>query len=292
MTFSPLISGTVPHHGKYSTRRAKIIRVIQHHWASNNGGGLNALVNPKTKKSVNYLILNDGKILGQVPEEFRAWTSGSAAADNPSITIECQNSTLGPEWRVSDAALSSIVRLLADVATRHKFGVIHSGNYVGHRDFAATACPGPYLWARMSTIRTNANNLINTGVEPVDKPILPPRVPPVPRVRPNCTELQRAVRTTPDNLWGPTTDKHLNALRSASRWGGHLYPFGISFAQLVVGTLRDGIWGPKSTAAHDATTKNVQASLRRMGFDPGPLDGVWGSRSESAYKSARRATHI
>jgi len=158
MTFSSLISGTIPNHGKYNARPGKVTRVIQHHWAG-TAGGIERLSNPTQRASATYLVLSDGKILGQVPEEFRPWTSGGTAADNPSITIECQNSTGAPDYRVSDAAFNAIVRLLADIAKRHGFGPLTTTTYRGHREFAATACPGPYLWPRLQSIRDAANAL-------------------------------------------------------------------------------------------------------------------------------------
>lgn len=176
MTFSTLISGTVPHHNKYNARPGRVTRVIQHHWADTTMGGETSLASPGRKASVNYLVHNDGTILGQVPEEFRPWTSGGPAADNSSITIEVQNETGAPEWKVSDAAISSIVRLLADIATRHGFASLNAQTYRGHREFAATACPGPYLFPRLQQIRDAANALRDGGVVVVDNPLPPPVV--------------------------------------------------------------------------------------------------------------------
>lgn len=169
MTFSALISGTVPHHNKFNTRPGKVTRVIQHHWASNNSSGESALTSPSTKKSVTYLVRNDGIILGQVPEEYRPWTSGSSLADNPAITIEVQNETNGPEWKVSDAAIASIIRLLADIAKRHSFGTVTVNNYKGHRDFSATACPGPYLYPRLQSIRDAVNRGVTNNAPSITK---------------------------------------------------------------------------------------------------------------------------
>lgn len=287
MTFSALISGTVPHHGKYDKRPGSVIRVIQHHWAGTNLSGEAALASKTSKKSANYLIYNDGAIKGQVPEEFRPWTSGGMAADGRSITIEVQNESGAPDWRVSDAALWSIVRLLADIATRYGFGQVNTTNYRGHREFASTACPGPFLWARMNYIREHANDQMKNGT------VTPPRPPaPKPSKKPNCRALQRAIHTDDDNSWGPDTDKHGDALREASAWGGQDFPYGVKFAQHVVGTREDGDWGPKSVRAHDATVKAVQDALRAMGFDPGPSDGKWGPRTEGAYQAARRACRV
>ena len=121
-TFSSLISGTVSASNKYSSRNnTKITRIIQHHWAGTTGGDTR-LLNPSQQVSVNYIVYSDGRIVGQVPEEYRAWTSGSFAADAPSITIECQNSTGAPEWKVSDEAIASIIKLCIDIAKRYNFG--------------------------------------------------------------------------------------------------------------------------------------------------------------------------
>lgn len=110
--------------------------------------------------------------------------------------------------------------------------------------------------------------------------------------RPNCTELQRAIRTAPDGFWGANTDKHMDALREASAWGGFDYPWGKAFTQQVVGVVPDGVWGAKSTAGHNATTAAVQTALRNMGFDPGAIDSTWGDKTERAYQAARNACHI
>lgn len=111
-------------------------------------------------------------------------------------------------------------------------------------------------------------------------------------VRPNCTALQRALRTPADNAWGAATDKHADALREASAWGGFDYPWGKAFTQGVVGAKQDGVWGPASERAHNATTAAVQQALKNMGFDPGRIDSTWGDNSERAYQAARNACHI
>jgi len=110
--------------------------------------------------------------------------------------------------------------------------------------------------------------------------------------RPNVTQLQAAVRAAQDNSWGPDTDKRLNALREASAWGGHDFPYSVKFAQNVVGTPADGDWGRKSIAAHDATVIAVQNALSAMGFNPGDVDGQWGPNTEAAYQAARNACYV
>lgn len=115
---------------------------------------------------------------------------------------------------------------------------------------------------------------------------------PKPAGRPNCTQLQRAVRATPDNSWGPDTDKRLDALRASSAWGGQKFPSGVKFLQGVVGTPQDGRWGPKSVRAHDDCVGGVQEALKAMGYDAGPTDKKWGPTTEAAYQAARRACRV
>jgi hypothetical protein len=170
MTFSPLISGTVPNNGKYSSRQGRsVAKVVQHHWAG-TGGGIERMSGPD-QASTTYLILTDGRILGHVPEEFRPWTSGSFEADSDAITIEVQNTggqvngndSDPSSWPISAAAHNSIIELLADVAQRYGWGGISDSNYRGHREFSSTACPGGYLWNRMADTRAAAQALFSGG---------------------------------------------------------------------------------------------------------------------------------
>lgn len=184
MTFSPLMNRTVPHHNKYSLRQGNpVVRVFQHHHASVNLAGVNRLTDPNQQASANYIILSTGEILGQVPEEFRAWTTSGFENDKNAITFEVQNISAAVNgndndpnaWKVSDAAYNSIVRLLADIAKRYAWGAVSSGNYRGHREVAQTACPGGYLWGRMDRTRAAANALVHNGVvSPPVAPVTPP----------------------------------------------------------------------------------------------------------------------
>lgn len=189
MVFSPLISGTVPHHGKYSSRQGSAItRINQHHWAGMAGGDVR-LMSPTEKASATYIIRTNGTLWGQVPEEYRPWTTSTAAADNPAITIEVQNingrvngSDDDPNsWQISDAALNMIIQLLADCSLRYGWGPIDKSRYRGHREFHSTACPGGYLWSRMASTRASANLLLGgqllipAGAAAVaEKPVLTP----------------------------------------------------------------------------------------------------------------------
>lgn len=114
----------------------------------------------------------------------------------------------------------------------------------------------------------------------LDKAVAPIRTP-------NIRDLQRALRTLPDNQWGSVTDRHFVALRSASQYHGNKFPYGVRFAQRVVGTIEDGNWGRKSWAAHTSTVKAVQNELKELGFYKGAVDGTWAAMTDAAYKAAR-----
>lgn len=130
---------------------------------------------------------------------------------------------------------------------------------------------GPLTWAK-----------ITAGVRPTTAASSPA----APAYR-DITGVQRAVHCTPDNIWGPITDRNVDAVRKASVWGGQQFPYGVRYAQSAVGAVADGVWGPASRAAHDATVAAVQ---RAVGATP---DGVWGpdtqARVQAAYAAARRA---
>ena len=99
--------------------------------------------------------------------------------------------------------------------------------------------------------------------------------------------IQRAVRAVPDQIWGPDTDQRIEAVRAASRFAGHTFPWGVAYTQSVIGAIPDGVWGPRSAAAHDACVRAVQESLRSRGLYAGDTDGIWGPVTEAGYQKAR-----
>lgn len=181
MVQSALTTGITPHHNKLGSRHGNpITRIFQHHWAG--VGGEDRLANPNEQASANYIIRTSGEIKIQVPEEYRAWTSGSFEADGNAITIEVENLSFQmhgnddhpDSWAISDEAYNAIVALTADIAARYGFGAVTPTNYMGHRQVGSTACPGGYIWARMGDIRAFANSALN-GTSPNEPaPATPP----------------------------------------------------------------------------------------------------------------------
>jgi hypothetical protein len=175
MTYSPLTDRRMPPTGTFEGRKKWSARPVGvringlnvHHWAGTNMSGLNRLVYSNDPASANYLILNDGTLIGSVPEEFRAWTTSAYANDDDKITVEIQNETGAPSWRVSDAAIATLVRLYADLAKRHKFSPTRA-NLKGHQEYGiATACPGPYLLPRLDDVARRAAALGTTNTPEV-----------------------------------------------------------------------------------------------------------------------------
>src|SRR5690606_6699698 len=69
-------------------------------------------------------------------------------------------------------------------------------------------------------------------VKGTPKPSTPkPSKPHVPTTRERVLDLQRAVHAEPDGIWGPDTDRRVEALSAASRHGGGKFPHGVKLAQ-------------------------------------------------------------
>ncbi|MFV0351438.1 MAG: N-acetylmuramoyl-L-alanine amidase [Oscillospiraceae bacterium] len=90
-------------------------------------------------------------------------TNGNWAANLRAVTIEIANSGLAPNWPVADDTLETVIKLVADIAKRNSLGTLVPGkNLTWHSVYAATACPGPYLLAKMQYIADEANKINNT----------------------------------------------------------------------------------------------------------------------------------
>lgn len=178
-TFSPLCKRTVPHFNKFTTPGQPKKYLIVHHWAGVVGGDAR-LLNPNEAVSANYILYSTGELVGQVPEDYRAWTSGSYDADAPGVTVETQNTggrhpgagDMDPRsWPVSNAALETLAQLAADLCRRYNWGKLDRTRVRGHREFDATACPGGYLWSKLDWIIQRGNEILNQKPTPKPEPI-------------------------------------------------------------------------------------------------------------------------
>lgn len=154
----------------YSTRSGNITKITIHHMAgcltAKDCGG--CFSTTSRKASSNYGIGTDGKIGLYVDEKNRAWTSSNSTNDNMAVTIEVANSKYGDEygWPVSDLTYRKMIELCVDICRRNKIPKLiwtgdSSGTLTCHYMFAATACPGPYLKARMGKIADEVNKYLD-----------------------------------------------------------------------------------------------------------------------------------
>ncbi len=157
--FSELITSTSGNANQYSRRQGGVDRIILHHCATTSlNSVLQMMATGSREVSANYVIGNGGEIVGVVPEEFRAWTSGSSSWDGRAITFEIVNETAAPDWRISDKAMEAVSRMLADISERYGFElnretvVTHQELYSRYDASYPTACPGPYLQPRIDQV--------------------------------------------------------------------------------------------------------------------------------------------
>lgn len=164
MSNSSLVSVNVPAYSRnYAKGRdgRKIEKITVHHMA----GVLTAkrcgelFQDPNKWASSHYGIGNDGAIGQYVDETNTSYCDGNWDSNCKSVTIEVSNSTKDG-WRVSDKALSSLIRLVADIGKRNNLGTLVKGkNVTWHSMYAATSCPGPYLLSKMDYIVAEANKI-------------------------------------------------------------------------------------------------------------------------------------
>lgn len=180
MSDSKLATYTLISPNCHHPRNHKIDTITIHHMAGNltveQCGKI--FQNTKREASSNYGIGTDGRIGLYVHEADRAWTSGSPANDHRAITIEVANDSGEPNWHVSDKAMASLIDLVTDICERNgieklvwsnnKEDRIHHRNGCNmtvHRDFQATACPGPYLYNKQAYIASEVNKRLEGDEE-------------------------------------------------------------------------------------------------------------------------------
>ena len=130
---------------------------------------------PENGASCNYAVGKDGSIGLCVKEGDRSWCSSSRDNDHRAITIEVSSEAVSP-YKVTEKALAALIDLLADICRRNGIKrlvwsenkadrVNHRNgcNMTVHRDFAAKACPGDYLYALHGDIAEAVNKRLGAG---------------------------------------------------------------------------------------------------------------------------------
>ena len=181
-TMSSLAQGAyIAHSNNYQKGRNghKICKFTPHIMAGILTGkqcAVNIFQKPNRIASANYCIGNDGDLVCNVYEEDRAYTSSSRSNDNQAITVEVSNCEIGGEWKISDAAWNTLVKLAVDVCRRYNFRLVYDGTPNGsltrHNMFANTSCPGKYLQSRFQELANTVNAILD-GNQTLSKPAEP-----------------------------------------------------------------------------------------------------------------------
>lgn len=181
MSNSSLVNVKVPaYSGNYTVGRSgrKIEAITIHHMAGIGSAETCGAIFQQVGRngSSHYGIGNDGRIGLYVDEANTAWTNSNWDSNCKSVTIETSNCEVGGSWKVSDKALNSLIKLVADIAKRNNLGTLVKGkNLTWHSMFANTACPGSYLLSKIDYIIAEANKInsekpkVTTGFKVGDK---------------------------------------------------------------------------------------------------------------------------
>lgn len=129
----------------------------------------------KRQASSNYGIGSDGRIGMYVEEKNRSWCTSSSKVDQRAVTIEVANDGGSPQWHISSKAMDSLIKLCADIYKRNNIKKLvwstsksdrvnwrNGCNMMVHRDWAAKACPGDYLYNSMNDIVKKVNALLTS----------------------------------------------------------------------------------------------------------------------------------
>lgn len=139
---------------------------------------------PSRQASSNYGIGKDGRRGMYVEEKDRSWCTSNAKNDHRAITVEVASDKTAP-YKVTDAAYNSLIVLLVDICKRNgikklvwstnkntRVNHLNGANMTVHRDYKAKACPGDYLYDRMSDIANKVNAKLS-GTVATTQPIQP-----------------------------------------------------------------------------------------------------------------------
>jgi peptidoglycan hydrolase-like protein with peptidoglycan-binding domain len=311
MTYSALTNQVRLSNQSSSRQGAKIDTFLIHHQAGTNDDAvLNAMVSGSRQVSANYTISNEGRITSVVPEELRAWTSGStsdggkgAAWDRRAITVEIENQSAGGSWPISGAAKTAAANLLNDL--RARYGAL---TLLGHRDLFqrygasyATFCPGPNTVAEILAIAGGGSAAVDSASEAstafngynvkkiqtlVTRAGFATAVDGIygPDTRAKVTAYQKAKKLLVDGIVGQQTWASLNSTPAPAKASNKLAVDGVwGFAttvaeQIALGVTADGIRGPNT----------IMAEQRKTGARVDGLDGPNTRKSLQRYLKVKR----
>lgn len=179
MSYSNLVSYTRISPNKTSPRDHKIDTITIHCMAGDLSieTCANVFAPSSRQASSNYGVDSNGRIGCYVDEDDRSWCSSNRANDMRAITIEvANNGGADTGWHVSDTAMNSLIKLVADICKRNNISKLiwsdskddrinhrNGCNMTVHRDFKNKDCPGAYLMSKMSYIASEVNKLLGVS---------------------------------------------------------------------------------------------------------------------------------
>lgn len=149
--WSPLTTNWAVNLQDSDPRNAGVVGIQNHHTATNSKLNALALFAPGGRTVTPNYFVAGREVWGIVPEDRRAYTSGSPYDDHRSITMEILNLTNAPDWQFAADTIATVILLNADIARRYGVPQQHSLNGIyEHRNINAwtgrsyaTACAGP-----------------------------------------------------------------------------------------------------------------------------------------------------
>ena len=146
MGYSPLATAKyAAHPSNYTAGRPQgaIDHITVHHMAGvRSAAQCGAIFQREGRNgSTHYGIGNGGEIANFVDENDTAWGDSNWNSNCKTVSIETSNNALGGDWTVGDAALNSLIRLVADIAKRNGLGHLEPGrNLCWHSMYTSTTC--------------------------------------------------------------------------------------------------------------------------------------------------------
>jgi hypothetical protein len=199
----PRVAG-VQDNGFGGSRNGQSINgVVIHHVAGTNG--LNYVANANTRNShPTYHIARSGAVTGIVHPDRRPYSTGGQP-DPSAVTFEIDNSSVGGDWPVSAESVEALI----DVIVYHASQSPRAGQgfalndkaraqseffIAWHKQYSATACPGPFLVSQLDYIVSECNKRASSA--PAPTPVTPAPV------QPSAPSVESIAREVIAGKWG------------------------------------------------------------------------------------------
>lgn len=278
MSYSSLVEYVKISPNKTSPRDHAIDTITIHCMAGNLSieTCANVFAPSSRQASSNYGVGSDGRIGCYVDEADRSWCSSNRANDMRAITIEVANDGgADTGWHVSGVAMSSLIKLVADICKRNNISKLvwsdnkddrinhrNGCNMTVHRDFKNKDCPGAYLMSKMPYIADEVNKLLGvSGVVPQ---------PSAPQPSNPDKTLDEIAREVIAGKWGNGEDR-----RSKLQAAGYVY-------EVIQQRVNELCSGSSSPAPKIEPTNPVLKSVDEVAKEV--VAGKWGNGSERKSK--------